>query len=62
MTNRQKFRILENIFMELQAAGASLDMGQLDWAVRTYEDRVRELELEEQHKYEVSRMALGDVR
>lgn len=71
MTKVQKHRILENIFMELQAAGASLDMGQLDWAIREYGDRVRSAELDEQHAYEqarirkaqtAQRMALEEVK
>lgn len=62
MTKGQKFRILENVFMELQAAGATLDIGQLVWAIETYGDRVREAELDEQHAYEQKRSALADVR
>ena len=56
-TNRDRFSILEAIFEELQAAGVQIDIAQLDWAIREYEDRLRDLIGQRQYAYEEWRKA-----
>jgi hypothetical protein len=58
-----EIRILENIFMELQASGATLDMGQLAWAIETFQDRVRERDLDAQFRAEqIRKLVLPSTR
>ena len=57
MRNRDRYRVLEGIYEELRAAGAQLDIAQLDWAIWQYEDKVREIEGERLYRYEQYRAA-----
>jgi hypothetical protein len=61
--DKADIRILENVFMELQAAGATLDMGQLAWAIKTFQDRVRERDLDAQYRAErIRKLVLPSTR
>lgn len=51
-TTRDKFLVLSGLYEELIAAGAQIDIGQLDWVIREFESRMRELEGERQYRYE----------
>jgi hypothetical protein len=54
-TTRDKFLVLSGLYEELIAAGAHIDIGQLDWVIREFESRMRELEGERQYRYEQAR-------
>lgn len=59
LTNRDRYRALESVYCELVAAGVVIDIAQLDWACREVESRIRESELDNQYRYELSRRACG---
>jgi len=54
-TNRDRFDALSEVHAELEAAGVSIDIGQLDWAVREVEQRLFERSLDRQYDYERGR-------
>jgi len=54
---RDRYRILEGIYEEMVAAGIQIDIAQLDWAIREYENRLRDLHGERQYAYEQYRKA-----
>ena len=54
-TNRDRFDALSEVHAELEAAGVSIDIGQLDWAVREVEQRLYEKSLDRQYDHERSR-------
>ena len=51
----RRFRALSEVHAELEAAGAVLDIGQLDWACRQVEQRLYEASLDEQYESERAR-------
>ena len=53
----RRFRALSEVHAELEAAGAVLDIGQLDWACRQVEQRLYEASLDEQYESERARDA-----
>jgi hypothetical protein len=55
VTNRGRFDALQEVYCELRAAGVSIDIGQLDWAVREVERRLYERSLDRQYDYERGR-------
>ena len=57
MKNRDRFRVLCGVHAELEAAGVSIDIGQLDWACRQVEQRLFEASLDEQYKSERNRVS-----
>lgn len=52
VTNRSRYSILAGVQAELEAAGVALDISQLDWAVRTVEQRLYEASLDRQYNEE----------
>ena len=57
MKHRDRYRVLCGVHAELEAAGAVLDIGQLDWACRQVEQRLYEASLDEQYESERARDA-----
>ena len=55
MKHRDRYRVLCGVHAELEAAGAVLDIGQLDWACRQVEQRLFEASLDEQYERERAR-------
>ena len=49
------FSVLSQVQAELEAAGVSIDIGQLDWACRQVEQRLYEASLDEQYERERAR-------
>lgn len=52
VSNRSRYSILAGVQAELEAAGVDLDISQLDWAVRTVEQRLYEASLDRQYDEE----------
>ena len=61
VSNRGRFDALSRVHAELEAAGAVIDIGQLDWAVSEVTNRLHEASLDRQHAYEQSRKAEPDL-
>ena len=57
MKHRDRYRVLCGVHAELEAAGVSIDIGQLDWACRQVEQRLYEASLDEQYESERARDA-----
>ena len=57
MKHRDRYRVLSQVQAELEAAGVSIDIGQLDWACRQVEQRLFEASLDEQYKSERNRVS-----
>jgi len=55
VTNRDRFDAIREVYCELEAAGVSIDIGQLDWACAEVEKRLHEKSLDRQYDYERSR-------
>lgn len=54
-TNRDRYRVLCGVHAELEAAGVTLDIGQLDWACRQVEQKLYEASLDRQFERETER-------
>ena len=52
-----RYKALSAVHAELELAGATIDIGQLDWAVSEVTNRLHEASLDRQYDYEQSRKA-----
>jgi hypothetical protein len=55
VSNRERDELLSEVHAELEAAGVTIDIGQLDWACREVEQRLYERSLNRQYEQEHSK-------